>query len=248
MKSVQHLILGVQFLTRIPITKKAVPCEPSDFKGAMAFFTFIGLMIGGIQYITYTLSAALLTTEMAVLLTCMMGIWLTGGLHLDGLADLADAWGANAPKERSLEIMKDSRVGTFGVIAIVLDFAVHFIGFYSLREVSYLYLLVPVGAKMAVCGLAFVGESIKKGMGSLWIDVISQKELVINGTIVCVLGSLSIGVLETVIGMVLIAGGAQLFNRSCKRRLGGINGDCLGAISQLAEWGVILYLMIGVKF
>lgn len=247
MKVLQHFILGVQFLTRIPLTKKNVPCEPTDFKGAMSFFAIIGLIIGLIQYGVYTVATWLMNPLMGALLGTIAGIWSTGGLHLDGLADVFDGFGANQNKEKTLEIMKDSRVGTFGVIAIVVDLSIHFIGMYSLRDLPYLYIWVPVCAKVGVCFLCYIGRNIKQGLGALWIENIDRMQVILNGAIGCLIGLYLGRNLMILGGIVVTLLVAYQVNRYVGKKLGGINGDTLGACNQLIEWGVICYLILLLK-
>lgn len=244
MKALQQLILGVQFLTRIPITKKSVPCEPTDFRGAMWFFTLIGLMIGLIQYGAFCSGEILFGPLMGSIIAGVAGIWATGGLHLDGLADVFDGFGANQGKERTLEIMKDSRVGTFGVLAIVIDLSIHFVGIYSLKEAPYLYIWVPVCAKMGVCFLCFIGKNIKQGMGALWIQNITAGQVIFNLFVAAVVGFVMVQSIWLLGGIGIVLCIAYQVNRYVTKRLGGINGDVLGACSQLIEWGMICYLIL----
>lgn len=244
MKHIRHFILAVQFLTRIPITKRSMPCEPSDFKGAMAFFVSIGLLIGGLQYGAYVVMAELANPLVGALVSTVVGVWVTGGLHLDGLADIWDGFGANASRERTIEIMKDSRVGAFGVIAIVLDLLVHFVGIYSLAHVPLVIIWVPMCAKLGVCFMCYIGKNIKAGLGALWIQNIGLMRLLINGCVAAFVGWLIMPSVVVVGGVVVTLGITYGLKHKFTAKLGGLNGDCLGATGQLIEWGIILYLII----
>ncbi|MGL5675543.1 MAG: adenosylcobinamide-GDP ribazoletransferase [Cellulosilyticaceae bacterium] len=244
MKSVQHFVLGMQFLTRIPLTKKAVPCEPKDFKGAMGFFTTIGFIVGLIQYGAYVVGAWLVNPLIGALCATVAGIWTTGGLHLDGLADVFDGFGANQSKERTLEIMKDSRVGSFGALALILDFAIHFIAIYSLSVQPLLIIWIPVAGKASVCLLCFIGKNIKEGMGALWIQNIGGVRLSINLLFAFVLGAMLSNSLVALGGMIVIVSVTWWVNRLFVQKLGGLNGDALGAMQQLMEWAMLLYTLI----
>ena len=181
---------------------------------------------------------------MGALLGTLGGIWITGGLHLDGLADVFDGFGANQPPEKTLEIMKDSRVGTFGVLGLMIDFTLHLIGLYSLQEAPYLLIFIPVCGKLGICFLCYIGKNIKKGLGALWIENIKMQGILWNGLIAFIIGGLLRGPLLALggIGFTLLI--VYTLNKRVHNKLGGITGDILGACQQLVEWGIICYLIL----
>ena len=242
MKKLKQFILGVQFLTRIPI-RANMPAEPSDFKGALCFFTTIGLLIGSVEWILFSLGMQI-DPLLGALLATIGGIWITGGMHLDGLADVFDGFGANRDQERTLEIMKDSRIGSFGVLGLLIDFAIHLIGFYLLRDTPLLIIWVPISAKLTVCILCHIGKNIKKGLGALWIENISKAGLGVNIGVFLLIGCLLVPWQFAAIGLGVVYSLAVLLNKKFTNKLTGLNGDCLGAASQITEWFVILYLLI----
>lgn len=246
MKVVNRFILGIQFLTRIPLTSRAVPCEREDFSGAMFYFTTIGAIIGGIQYLVFWLMNQLVPGDFAAFLAVITGVIVTGGIHLDGLSDIFDGFGANANRERTMEIMKDSRVGAFGVLAIVLDLLFHLVAFQALKEQPMNVILVPVFAKMGVVLLCFIGKNAKQGLGALWIENIGILGLLFNAVIAFVLGVLICGILKTLVIGVAICIATYSLKNTYTKKLGGVTGDCLGATNQLLEWLILILLIIGV--
>lgn len=246
MKSYYHFVLGIQFLTRIPITQKPVPCEKEDFRGAIRFFCIIGMIVGLVQYLVYKLALLGLPAHFAAFLAAMAGLAVTGGIHLDGLSDVFDGFGAQAGRERTFEIMKDSRVGAFGVMAIVMDLLFHAIGFSVLADAPARVILIPVFAKLSVALLCRIGKNAKEGLGALWIENIDKKGILLNGVGAIVIGCIFIGWLQTVIVTLIVIGATYYLRGIYTRKLGGITGDCLGATNQLIEWLVILCLAIGV--
>lgn len=245
MKALQNFILGLQFLTRINLTKKSMPCEKENFQGAMNFFVIIGLIVGIGQYIIYQIFSLVSADIFAVMMSVLSGIYLTGGIHLDGLSDLFDGFGANADKERTLEIMKDSRTGTFGVVALIIDTLFHMVAFYALKDYPLLYILVPMSGKLAICYLCKIGKNIKKGLGALWIENISTWGIVLNTLIGVGISSLICQSVLRGVGLIGVIGGCiYLLNYKFKEKLGGITGDCLGATNQLAQWVVLIYFVI----
>lgn len=242
MKKLKQFILGVQFLTRIPI-RANMPAEPSDFKGALCFFTVVGLIIGTLEWLLFSLGMQI-DPLLGALLATIGGIWITGGMHLDGLADVFDGFGANRDTERTLEIMKDSRIGSFGVLALMIDFAFHMVGFYLLKDTPLLIIWVPISAKFTVCVLCDIGKNIKKGLGALWIENISKAGLFVNLVLFLFIGCILLPWELAVIGLGLVYGVAVLLNKKFTHKLTGLNGDCLGAASQMTEWIVMVYLLI----
>ena len=243
MKKLKQWVLAMQFLTRIPITKAAMPAEPSDFKGAMCFFTFIGLIVGGFTWSLFAVGN-LVDPLLGALLATIGGIWITGGIHLDGLSDVFDGFGANKDAARTLDIMKDSRVGAFGVLALIIDFMYHIIGFYLLKEHPLLMIWIPVSAKMAVCLICAIGYNASKGMGSLWIQNISKIGLGFNFLLFCGVGISLVSGVRMIIGLLIVVATAFILNRKFSNKLNGLNGDCLGATHQLTEWVILTYLII----
>lgn len=243
MKKLKQFILGMQFLTRIPITKANMPAEPTDFKGALCFFTLIGLIIGGFEWLLFGIGAQI-DPLLGSLFATIGGMWITGGIHLDGLADVFDGFGANRDADKTLEIMKDSRVGSFGVLALIIDFAYHMIGFYLLREHPLLIIWVPISAKFAICILCSIGKNVKQGLGALWIENISRAGLLINTILFVGVGFVFLPLEEAILGLGVVFGVAVLLNRKFTNKLKGLNGDCLGATHQIMEWVMLTYLIV----
>lgn len=243
MKKLKQWVLAMQFLTRIPITKANMPAEPEDFKGAMCFFTFIGLIVGGFTWLLFELGAYV-DPLLGALLATIGGIWITGGIHLDGLSDVFDGFGANRDAKRTLEIMKDSHVGTFGVLALIIDFVYHFIGFYLLKDHPLFIIWVPVSAKLGICIICAIGKNISKGLGSLWIENISRPGLFVNLLLFMGVGASIMHWEKMLLGLGLVFGTVILLNRKFTNKLEGLNGDCLGATQQIVEWAILTYLII----
>ena len=244
MKALGHFILAIQFLTRIHLTGKNMPCEKEDFKGAMSFFTIIGLIIGLFQYGAFCLTFYL-TGEafMSAVVTTFVGIYLTGGMHLDGLADLFDGFGAQKDREKTLEIMKDSRVGSFGVIGLLADITLHIAGIMALRSNPLWIVLVPLVGKWSVVLLCYTGTCASKGLGALWIQNISRKGVLLNTLVVIGIGSWILKPLDLGLLLLLALFYTLGFKKVVTQKLGGVTGDCLGAMQQLTEWLVLLLLL-----
>lgn len=163
---VRHYLLALQFFTRIPVTGGLaawVGFSPDMQRASLAHFPGVGLLLGLLQAalalllvwaLPYTHYAPLLV----VVLTMAWGVWLTGALHEDGLADVADGLGGSADRARALEIMKDSRVGAYGVIAIVLAL---------LLRAALLAMLASLGLA-ALLGALVLG-AVASRYAALWV-------------------------------------------------------------------------------
>ena len=116
----KRLLLAFQFLTIIRI-KKNISFGEHDLAPSMTFYPLVGLLLGALQWGLFIPISQVLPKGPALILTIAWGVFLTRGFHLDGLADTADGlWGGHTAED-ALRIMKDSRIGTFGVVALILD-------------------------------------------------------------------------------------------------------------------------------
>ena len=127
MNGVRHFLLALQFFTRIPVTgalAQWVGFSPAMLRASAGHFPGVGWIIGAVGMAVFVVALYLLPGEagaLAAALLCIVAtVWLTGAFHEDGLADVADGLGGSRERGRALEIMKDSRIGAFGAIALVL--------------------------------------------------------------------------------------------------------------------------------
>ena len=272
MTALRHFLLALQFFTRIPVTGRLavwVGFSPAMLRASAAYFPAVGVVIG---CLVVALSATLmyyLPTAYAPLVAAALGtawsVWLTGAFHEDGLADVADGLGGSYDRERALIIMKDSRVGAFGAIAVVLAL---------LSKVALLALLGAVGT-LWMCFALMAGHVVSRTWPLLiirWLphvgddagskskplaDQISLASLIlallwcattlalISWVAASVLSGTDVQTLTTAqvlsVLKVLACGGlasALIFVyllRLFERRLQGFTGDCLGTTQQLCE-------------
>src|SRR5690606_24864321 len=113
------LLMAVQYFTRVPMPLW-VGHSAEHLNGTARYFTAVGLFVGGIGALVLWATSLVLPGVLPVILSTAATVFLTGAFHEDGLADTFDGLGGGATRERALEIMKDSRIGTFGVAALVL--------------------------------------------------------------------------------------------------------------------------------
>lgn len=241
--------MAFSMFTIIPLPK--YEWDEKSAKHMMKFYPLIGLVIGVLWYGTYCLLDILnvsLMLSSAIILT--IPLLLTGFLHLDGFMDVCDALLSRRPKEDKLRILKDSTVGAFSVIALVLLLIVEFAVINTVIEKNVdpkILILIPVASRSIVAYFiitkdmvseSYLGKLFKEGTGR--IDKIL---LICIYTIVVAMGYyiLNITGIIAILSMVVIS--ILLINKSVKE-LGGINGDVAGYILILSEFLALLVLAI----
>lgn len=243
-------IVMLQFLTRIPINKN-YEVSASEFSKGIVFFPVIGLIIGGFNALLFFICDKLTSSIVAATFCVFANIIITGALHLDGLADTCDGVFSSRTKERMLEIMKDSRIGAFGTIALLFDILFRIAFIYSINSdiVIYSILLSPVVAKTLVGYLAFSSKDARegKGMGSLFMSVKDNKPLI--GCIVIGFGIVygvfgSIGIMLMLFCFIICI----LFRNYIYSKLDGMTGDTFGAANEIIELSFFFLLNIAKRY
>ena len=250
MKNIAYgAVLSLQFLTRFPLP---IACDinQSSMKWALRFFPFAGLTIGAfISLIYFVLSPIIPDTLMTVLLLSAW-VYATGGLHLDGWMDVADAAGSNAALEIKYEIMKDSRVGSFAVIAVIFLFiwkATFLYEFLNLADQSLIILaliFIPMLSRFqALLQLKLFPAIQNKGLAHEWRKYLSWREIIIAFCGIAVIVFIYWPFIFLVILQLLFT---VLYGKWALKQFNGINGDLVGASIEGAElWNIaILYIFI----
>lgn len=238
-KIIMPFLIAVQFMTTIPMK---LPCLPSREQNAlsMLFYPVIGLMIGGVLWLV----ASYVQLPM-MLLSCavmVVWVWLTGGLHLDGLADTADAWvGGFGDRQRTLTIMKDPNTGAMGVIAIVLCLALKWAAVYCLLELDAVLalLFVPMLGRMSALALFATTPYVRQhGLGSALQDVPKYLLWLVMLSFGAAVFALSWQMALVMIGVwaVMLAWLRWRF----VGRIGGITGDTVGASIEVVEVAMLV--------
>ena len=229
-------LVGLQFLTRIHIARQTV-WTADAFGRSTRFFPLVGLVLG----ICYALAAWLLVyfigmrTLTAVLLL-ILPLLLTGGLHADGFMDTADGVFSGRERERKLEIMKDSRVGSFGVVSFVLLMFLQFallLDMHPFLLVPALFIMPIIGRMAMVLAIACFPYARADGMGKTFADMADRKTIV-TASVMTVVFVLPCGLLASVALMLGVLF-ALFFCRAMTTTLGGVTGDVYGAVTVLTE-------------
>lgn len=239
-REVGHFLTGVAFLTRLPVP--FVPAQGNDaLARAARWFPLAGILVGGIAAVVLLTGAALLPVPIAAGVAVAAGIVITGALHEDGLADTADGFGGR-DRAHALEIMRDSRTGAFGVLALILSVGLRWAALSALPPAAGAAALVLAHSQsraMIAVALAAAPYARPHGLASS-----ARGMSAINAVIALVL-AFAVGLAAGVAGLVALAaaalaGGAML--ALLVRRLGGYTGDGLGAVQQAAEIAALLAL------
>jgi len=259
MQAVRHYLLAVQYFTRIPIVGKLaawVGWHPSMLAAALGHFPGVGCLVGtwaALAYgaLLYLLGQTVAAALVAAALSTAATVLLTGGLHEDGLADVADGLGGSLQRERALDIMKDSRIGAFGAMALVLALLgkvalLACLGQYGVKVVGMVLLAAHTVSRLCPLCLVYTLPYVSDSASSKSQSLLQHRSPYALGTALlwCMLPLA--GVQQTAGMGVLLAAGvgsavatAYLYWR-CVRRLQGYTGDCLGAVQQVAEIGFYL--------
>ncbi len=240
------LLTAVQYFTRVPVPAW-VGHSTTQLNGCVRYFPLVGIGVGALSAGVLLLADLALPHAAAVLLAMAATAGLTGGFHEDGLADTFDGLGATADRERALEIMKDSRLGTFGALALFFVLSLKFAALAGLSP--------PLAAPALIAGHAL---SRWCSILVIWrLDYIRPEESSRSKPLVHALrsGELAVATAFALVPLVLLhripalAGLAAaaltviVLARWFSRRLQGYTGDMLGAVQQLTEVAFYLSLL-----
>ncbi|NMM63207.1 adenosylcobinamide-GDP ribazoletransferase [Clostridium sp. P21] len=247
-KIFSSFLLIIQFFTRIPVNMN-LPCEMQDFKRGSVFLPIIGLIIGTIQWIVYKAFVNILPVDVTVVLVILVGVIVTGGFHIDGLGDTFDGFFAFKGNEKIIEIMKDSRIGTYACIATIMNFLFRYsLLTYIAPKMSIVIILSPTISRFCTVFIAFIGNTAKStGTGNFLISNVGKKQLFIS--LIMTLGVLSLIISWKYVVILMISGVifTFMFNLFCKSKIGGLTGDTLGASNELNEILVLIIITAIVK-
>jgi len=249
-------LTAVQFFTRIPVPEW-VGHSAQQLDQSARYFSLVGVCVGALAAVVLWLAALVLPLPLAVVLSMLAGILLTGAFHEDGLSDFVDGMGGGYSREKILAIMKDSHVGAYGVIAIVLALLLKFLLLLSLLDASGSVLMVAAALVAAHAVSRLMAVSIMLTQQYVRDDDSARakpaaQSLSQTSFVVALLVGVAAMVLLPVtdVGMVSVisALACSLLLRfylawMLRKKLGGYTGDCLGAVQQITEIGFYLGLL-----
>jgi adenosylcobinamide-GDP ribazoletransferase len=243
---VRALAAAVTLLTRLPLARR-VAIDEADIARSLAWLPLVGVGLGAaVALAGRGLDERLDNGPAAVLIVAAWAL-ATGAIHLDGLADSADALGAGT-RERSLAIMRDPRVGSFGVLALVLVVVlkIALVAAVLARGHNLWLLAIPAVARAAASGLsATLPYARADGTGAALVSAGRRAERLAIALATAIVVALACARLRGLLAIAAVALVALAVGLLAKRRIGGVTGDVLGAAIELAECAALVALLAG---
>ena len=236
------LILAFGFLTRLPVPSLE-GFKKEELSSSAIWFPLVGLCLGVLMILAAWLGLSA-NVWISSLLVLLIWVGVTGALHLDGVADLADALGAaHRDPERLLAVMKDPHTGTFGVVAIVMVLMIKLVSVAWLMESDtswWAIVLIPAWARLGAVYWSQTLDALAEGSAEAFVwDVDSQMIWKWGAAL-----ALASWLLVSVGFMLMAIAALALWRVYLNWRLGGMSGDCLGAGIEYVECGILLMLAI----
>jgi adenosylcobinamide-GDP ribazoletransferase len=246
------------FLTRLP-AYRLVDHGPDDLSRAATYFPLVGLVVGLAGGATYASAAVFWPTTLAVVLSVAVTVWMTGAFHEDALADAFDGFGGGWDRAQILAIMKDSRVGSYALVGVVLVLAAKIAALASIggrenaagvvRALVAGHVLGRWSSVPLIWRLPYVRpetEGERPSAGRPFASRVTSAQLGAASAMMILIvavaaGSRAVAVIAVALGVTWLC--ARYYNR----RLGGITGDALGAANQLVELSAYLVLSAGIQ-
>lgn len=235
---------ALSFFTRIPCTRWAGMNE-DDLNHAARYFPLVGIVVGGVAALTWWLAQQVLPQELAVIACMVATIWLTGAFHEDGLSDTMDGLGGGWHKEQMLTIMKDSRIGSYGAVALVMALLIKFQALVHLSPSLMSAVLIAGHAlsRFAAVLLIYTQSYVREtGKAKPLAQQITTGEV----ALAALFGLAPLALLPTHVwpGLLAVVVVWLWFGAKLKKLLGGYTGDCLGAMQQLCELAFYLGVLV----
>ncbi|MEQ3499979.1 adenosylcobinamide-GDP ribazoletransferase [Tenacibaculum sp. SSH1-16] len=246
-RQIHYFLTAVLFFTRIPCPKW-VDHSPEILNKSSRYFSLVGIVVGSIAALAYFASSYIFPTDIAIVISMISSIWITGAFHEDGFADVCDGFGGGWTKEKILTIMKDSRLGTFGVSGLVFILAIKFLALYHLQNLSVNLILVIISghsiSRFIATVLLYTHEYVRDIDSSKikpTTKQMSNKSLLISA--IFGIAPLFFFQKPTVFLVFLPLLVTYLYmSHFFKKWIGGQTGDCAGALQQVAE--IVFYLSL----
>lgn len=242
---IRPFLIALQFLTRFPIPLHNPPTR-HETGFSLLFYPLVGLLIGTFLLL-FSQLLLVLPQIMAAALLLTVWIFITGALHLDGLADSVDAWaGGHGEKQRTLAIMKDPCNGSMGLVSVVLLLIVKFSALAALYQqgINSVILLAPLLGR-SIIPLLFVTTPYvrNEGLGTALSDNAPKKRILIILGLISTVTILIYG-LTGLILLTIVCGLFFILRHAMMCRIGGTTGDTTGALVEMTETVVLISLVI----
>jgi adenosylcobinamide-GDP ribazoletransferase len=242
----KDFLRAISFLTILPVGK-SLSFGEKELARSMAFFPLVGLVIGLLLALGYYLLSFLLPKAIVLWLTIGFLVFLTRGLHFDGFADTIDGLASGGSREKILEVMRDSRIGAFGVISLILLIGAKYFALDQILNPPIpcsLILMAVMGrnAMVLVCYRSPYARS-EGGLAKPFTENLGYREMALS-----LVSAFGIALLLMGLKGILVFLGICLFSLGYRfffiKKLGGVTGDILGAANELAELLCLILLII----
>lgn len=247
---------AVIFMSRIPAG--GFPYSEEEFRAAPGHFPFVGLLVGACAAPALLLAPLLGSTLSACLALCL-SVWVTGAFHEDGLADTADALGGAHSGKKMHDILKDSRIGTYGACALAFSLLIRTFALARLLEIVgiegnlhapglfvLIHILSRVGPVGLMASLTYVAGEGAKGSSVAKGGALPQMMTAVLWGLLALVGAIFLGLSAPVAALlvVVVLGVSSALGAWFKKRAGGFTGDFLGATEQVLEIALLLTLLL----
>ncbi|QYK03211.1 adenosylcobinamide-GDP ribazoletransferase [Shewanella psychrotolerans] len=248
-KELQLFFIAMGFFTRIPMPKW-VEVNSERLNQASRYFGAVGIVVGGISALVYVIASELFPSSIAIVLAMIASVLTTGGFHEDGLADTADGFGGGWTLQDKLTIMKDSRVGTYGVLALVFALLLKFvllseIALYAPHLVVSALIVSHCLSRVLAASLIFSEPYVREDASSK-SKPLAQSQTINELAILLITGALALWIsrITAALGLcALLLVLRYLLIWGFRRQIGGYTGDTLGAAQQVSELSVYLFIL-----
>ena len=248
-REIATFLLALQFLTRLPMISKDL-YTPERMAASVKYYPLVGLLVGGLSAAVLWLTSLAFPNQLAVLFAIAAGLLFTGAFHEDGLADTFDGIGGGQTRERALVIMKDSRLGTYGTLTLIIVLALKAASLMALPASLAIVALIAAHSLSRLSSVLVIATSRyvrDEGTGRSVSDGITHSGLVFS--VLTGAGALALFYSLTGSPVALISAccgliaGHILMRLFFERKLDGYTGDTLGAVQQVSETGFYLGLV-----
>ncbi|SFM49340.1 adenosylcobinamide-GDP ribazoletransferase [Thermodesulforhabdus norvegica] len=237
-------LLTLSFLTRIPLPAPAVSSAQANLSRTFPYFPGVGILLGAVCAGGAVLLTRLFPPEISSFIIVAFLAWITRGLHLDGLADWADALGGGYTREKRLEILKDSRVGSFGVMALffVIIGKTTALSFLIDRGCLFPILCAPLFSRSSMVAVAIgmqpAQRNTQQGLGDLFLSGFTKKHFILS--LLWWIPFLIYRPRFIVFTAFLVFLEVIILRRNFAKNFGGLTGDLFGATCELVELTVLI--------
>lgn len=243
-KEITIFFTAMLFFTRIPCPKW-IDHSSGNMQKSTKYFSLVGIIVGFFGALTYWSSSYILPQNIAILLSYIATIWITGAFHEDGFADVCDGFGGGWTKDKILAIMKDSLVGTYGIVGLICLFTLKF---FTLSEInSQLLIVLIAGHSVSRCIASFIlylypyARTDESSKSKAVASSFKLSYLIVN-IIIGILPLLFFKTYWVFLALIPPFLAMLLLGRFFNKWIGGQTGDCVGATQQISE--VVFYLSL----